>query len=195
MRIGIIGAGRLGTMLSRQLALAGHEVSLCGLLVARTMRGVSAFADVAIVAVPFDHHRELPVAELAGKPVIDATNYDPVLDGPTPDLDDGCLTSSDLVQSHLITAYVVKAFNAIGWEHLRDHAHREPHREPRRAIPVAGDDLRAKKTAMALASEIGFAPVDVGGLNDGGRKCQPGTDVFGADLTADDLRARLHLTT
>lgn len=191
MRIGIIGAGHLGTTLSRQLALLGHEVSLSGLLVARTMRGVAAFADVAIVAVPFNRHRELPVAELAGKPVIDATNYDPVLDGPTPDLDDDCLTSSDLVQSHLITAYVVKALNAIPWEHLRDHAQRVP----RRAIPVAGDDLRAKKTAMALVSEIGFAPVDVGGLTVGGRKYQPGTDVFGADLTADDLRTRLHLTT
>lgn len=191
MRIGIIGAGHLGTALSRQLALTGHEVSLSGLLVPRTMRGVAAFADVAIVAVPFNRHRELPVAELAGKPVIDATNYDPVLDGPVPDLDDDCLTSSDLVQSHLITAYVVKALNAIGWEHLRDQAHRVP----RRAIPVAGEDLRAKKTAMALVSEIGFAPVDVGGLSVGGRKYQPGTDVFGADLTADDLRARLHLTT
>jgi predicted dinucleotide-binding enzyme len=191
MRIGIIGAGHLGTTLSRQLALTGHEVSLCGLLVARTVRGVAAFADVAIVAVPFNRHRELPVAELAGKPVIDATNYDPVLDGPTPDLDDDCLTSSDMIQSHLITAYVVKAFNAIEWEHVRDHAHRTP----RRAIPVAGDDLRAKKTAMALVSEIGFAPVDVGGLSVGGRKYQPGSDVFGADLTADDLRTRLHLTT
>ena len=191
MRIGIIGAGHLGTTLSRQLALTGHEVSLCGLLVARTVRGVAAFADVAIVAVPFNRHRELPVAELAGKPVIDATNYDPVLDGPTPDLDDDCLTSSDMIQSHLITAYVVKAFNAIEWGHVRDHAHRTP----RRAIPVAGDDLRAKKTAMALVSEIGFAPVDVGGLSVGGRKYQPGSDVFGADLTADDLRTRLHLTT
>jgi predicted dinucleotide-binding enzyme len=191
MRIGIIGAGHLGTTLSRQLALTGHEVSLCGLLVARTMRGVAAFADVAIVAVPFNRYRELPVAELTGKTVIDATNYDPVLDGPTPDLDDDCLTSSDLIQSHLITAYVVKAFNAIACAHLRDHAHRDP----RRAIPVAGDDLRAKKTAMALGSEIGFAPVDVGGLSVGGRKYQPGTDVFGADLTADDLRTRLHLTT
>ncbi|MFC4857515.1 NADPH-dependent F420 reductase [Actinophytocola glycyrrhizae] len=191
MRIGIIGAGHLGTTLGRQFALTGHEVSLCGLLVARTMRGVAAFADVVIVAVPFNRHRELPVAELAGKTVIDATNYDPVLDGPAPDLDDDCLTSSDLIQCHLITAYVVKALNAIDWEHLRDHAHRVP----RRAIPVAGDDLRAKKAAMALVSEIGFAPVDVGGLSVGGRKYQPGTGVFCADLTAADLRARLHLTT
>ncbi|MGB3439658.1 MAG: NADP oxidoreductase [Actinophytocola sp.] len=190
MRIGVIGAGHLGTTLSRQLALLGHEVALSGLLVARTMRGVAAFADVAIIAVPFHRHRELPVAELAGKPVIDATNYDPVLDGPSPDLDDDCLTSSDLVQSHLITAYVVKALNAIPWEHLRDHAQRVP----RRAIPVASDDLRAKKTAMALVSEIGFAPVDVGGLTVGGRKYQPGSDVFGADLTVADLRTRLHLT-
>jgi hypothetical protein len=188
MRIGIIGAGPLGTTLSRQFALAGHEVAFSGLLVPRTMRGVAAFADVAVVAVPFARHRELPCTELAGKPVIDTTNYDPVLDGPIPDLDDDCLTSSDLVQSHLITAYVVKAFNTIDPEHVREHAYREP----RRALPVAADDLRAKKTGMALVTELGFAAVDVGGLTAGGRKCQPGTEVFGADLSAADLRARLH---
>ena len=115
---------------------------------------MAAFADVVVLAVPFNRYRELPVAELAGKPVIDTTNYDPRPRRPhRRTLDDDRITSSELVQRHLTGAHVVKAFNAIRWEHLRDHAHRDT-RAAR--IPVSGDDLRAKKTAMALVSEIGF---------------------------------------
>lgn len=194
MRIGIIGAGHVGTTLSRHFALVGHDVSLSGLLIARTVRAVASFADVVVVAVPFNRYRELPVAETAGKPVIDTTNYDPAGGGPIPQLDEDRITSSELVAAHLSEALVVKAFNAIRWEHLRDHAHRDRF-AGRRGIPVSGDHLRAKKSAMALVEEIGFDAVDAGGLARGGRKFQPGTPVYAADLTARDLRARLHLAT
>jgi predicted dinucleotide-binding enzyme len=194
MRIGIIGAGQIGTTLSKHLAIVGHDVSLTGLLVSRTVRAVASFADVVVVAVPFHRHRELPVAEMVGKPVIDATNYDPELDGHLPALDKDLITSSELVAAHLTDAHVVKAFNAISWKHLRDHAHRDRF-AGRRAIPVSGDHVRAKKSAMALVEEIGFDAVDAGGLARGGRKFQPGTPVYAADLTAPDLRARLHLAT
>ncbi|MFL6120319.1 NADPH-dependent F420 reductase [Actinophytocola sp.] len=194
MRIGIIGAGPIGTTLSRHFAIVGHDVSLTGLLVARTVRAVASFADVVVVAVPFHRHRELPVAETAGKTVVDATNYDPALDDRVRELDEDRITSSELVQAHLSGAQVVKAFNAIRWEHLRDHAHRDRF-AGRRGIPVSGDHVRAKKSAMALVEEIGFDAVDAGGLARGGRKFQPGTPVYAADLTAHDLRARLHLAT
>lgn len=194
MRIGIIGAGQVGTTLSRHFALVGHDVSISGLLIARTVRAVAGFADVVVLAIPFHRYRELPVAELAGKPVVDATNYDPQLDGRLPELDEDRITSSELVQAHLDGALLVKAFNAIRWEHLRDHAHRDRF-AGRRAIPVSGDLVRAKKSAMALVEEIGFDAVDAGGLARGGRKFQPGTPVYSADLTAPDLRARLHLAT
>lgn len=194
MRIGVIGAGHVGTTLSKQFALIGHEVSIGGLLVARTVRGVAAFADVAVLTIPFGRHRELPIPELVGKPVIDTTNYDPDRDGHVRSLDTDLLTSSELVQRHLRGAYVVKALNAIGWEHLRAHAYRD-RLVGRRGIPVSGDDVRATKAAMALIEELGFDPVDVGGLRDGGRKHQPGTEVYAADLTADGLRTRLRLTT
>lgn len=194
MRIGIIGAGQTGTTLSRHFALVGHDVSLSGLLIARTVRAVASFADVVVVAVPFSRYRELPVAEVAGKPVIDTTNYDRECDGPIPQLDDDRITSSELIAAHLTGALVVKAFNAIPWEHLRDHAHRDRF-AGRRGIPVSGDHARAKKSAMALVEEIGFDAVDAGGLARGGRKFQPGTPVYAADLTARDLRARLHLAT
>lgn len=194
MRIGIIGAGQVGTTLSKHLAIVGHDVSLTGLLVRRTVRAVASFADVVVVAVPFHRYKELPVAEMVGKPVIDTTNYDPASDGGLPALDKDLITSSELMAAHLTDAFVVKAFNAIRWEHLRDHAHRDRF-AGRRAIPVSGDHVRAKKSAMALVEEIGFDAVDAGGLARGGRKFQPGTPVYAADLTASDLRARLHLTT
>jgi 8-hydroxy-5-deazaflavin:NADPH oxidoreductase len=194
MRIGVIGAGQVGTTLSRHLALVGHDVSLTGLLIPRMVCSVAEFADVVVVAVPFGRYRELPMAHVVGKPLIDTTNYDPEVDGHVAELDDDRVTSSEIVQAYLAEALVVKAFNAISWEHLRDHAHRDRF-AGRRAIPVSGDHVRAKKTAMALAEEIGFDAVDVGGLARGGRKFQPGTPVYAADLTARDLRARLHLAT
>jgi predicted dinucleotide-binding enzyme len=194
MRIGILGAGHVGTTLSRHFALVGHDVSLSGLLVAKTVRSVASFADVVLVAIPFSRYRELPVAEVAGKPVIDATNYDPDVDGHVLELDQDYVTSSELIQSHLCRSQVVKAFNAIRWDHLREQAHRDRF-AGRRAIPVSGDHARAKKTAMALIEEIGFDAVDAGGLARGGRLHQPGTPVYAADLTATDLRARLRLAT
>lgn len=190
MRIGIIGAGHIGTTLSRHLAIVGHNVSLGGLLVPRTVLAVADFADVVVVSVPFRRFHELPVAELSGKPVIDTTNYDPDVDGHLPALDDDRVTSSELIQRRLATSHVTKAFNAIHWEHLRDQAHRDP----RRAIPVSGDNLNAKKTTIALVAELGFDPVDVGGLAIGGRKHQPGTEIYAADLTSADLRTRLHMS-
>jgi hypothetical protein len=194
MRIGVLGAGHVGTTLSKQFALIGHEVALGGLLVPRTLRGVAAFADVAVVAIPFGRYRELPATELAGKPVIDTTNYDPTRDGPLPRLDDDRTTSSELLQEHLRDAFVVKALNTIGWEQLRTHAYRD-RLLGRRGAPISGDDLKAKKTAMALVEELGFDAVDVGDLPHGGRKHQPGTEIFEADLTARGIRTRLHLPT
>ncbi len=189
MRIGIIGAGHIGTTLSRHFAVVGHNVSLCGLLVPKTVRAVADFADVVVISVPFRRFPELPIGELAGKPVIDTTNYDPDQDGPLRPLDEDRITSSELIQAHLARSHVTKAFNAICWADLRDQAFRDL----QRAIPVSGDDANAKKATMALIAEIGFDPVDVGGLADGGRKHQPGSDIYAADLTSTGLRWRLHM--
>jgi predicted dinucleotide-binding enzyme len=210
MRIGIIGAGRVGATLARHLAYAGHEIAIAnsrdpetlavlarllgGLVQPRTVCAAAEFADLAVVAIPFARHRELPVTELAGKPVIDVTNYDPARDGCLRAIEDDHVTSSELLQEHLAEAQVVKAFNAIPWDRLRDEAFRDRF-TGRHAIPVSGDHVMAKKAALALVDEIGFDPVDVGGLASGGRKHQPGTVVFGLDLTAAGLRARLRLPT
>ncbi|MFI0723295.1 NADPH-dependent F420 reductase [Streptomyces sp. NPDC021224] len=206
MRIGIIGAGHIGSTLARHFAAAGHQVALANSRGPETLAGLTAdigggvravtaaeaagFGEVAVVSIPYGRIDELPRAELSGKIVIDTCNYYPQRDGHEADLDDGATTSSEKVRA-ATGGDVVKAFNAIFWENLRDRG--RPEGDPERlAIPVSGDDAEAKKVVAGLIREIGFDPVDAGPLAAGGRKHQPGTDVYTAELPAADLAAALH---
>ncbi|AGZ41102.1 hypothetical protein [Actinoplanes friuliensis] len=75
------------------------------------------------------------------------------------------------------------------YDHLGEYS-REGGANRRYGIPVAGDDPAAKKQVFDLIEQIGFEPVDAGGLSDS-RSFQPGTDVYTADLPADELRERI----
>jgi predicted dinucleotide-binding enzyme len=206
MRIGIIGAGQVGGTLAWRLAKAGDEIAIANSREPETLRELvkpygervravtagqaAAFGEVVIAAVPFGRHRELPGAGLDGKPVIDVCNYDPRRDGHYPELDQDLTTSSELVQEHLGEGCLVKALNTLRWEQLRD-AGRQSSAMLRYGIPVSGDDARAKRMVLDLVEQLGFDPVDVGDLATGGRRQQPGTPVFGVELTGAQLRARL----
>lgn len=208
MRIGIIGTGHIGSTLARHFVGAGHEVALANSRGPETLRDLQAelgenahattaehaadFGEVVVVSIPFGHYTDLPGDDLEGKVVIDTGNYYPDRDGHRDDLDQDRTTSSELVQQ-LTGARVVKAFNAIRFDDLREQAGRDG-AQGRRAIPVSGDDPEAKRTVMDLIRGIGFEPVDAGGLADGGRRHQPGTPVYTVDLNADQLRDRLAST-
>ena len=69
--------------------------------------------DIVVVTVPLKNYREVPVEPLAGKVVIDTNNYYPQRDGHIPELDNETTTTSELLQAHLPTSKVVKAFNHI----------------------------------------------------------------------------------
>jgi 8-hydroxy-5-deazaflavin:NADPH oxidoreductase len=206
MRIGTIGAGHIGGTLARAFVRAGHEVAISNSRGPATLdalakelgpraRAVTAaeaadFGNVVVVSVPFGRYRELPTESLAGKVVIDTNNYYPQRDGHFDQLDTGRTTSSELLQAHLRGARVVKAFNAIRWDHLRDGG--RPAGDPKRVgIPISGDDESAKRIVAELIEQIGFDAVDAGPLATGGRKHQPGTPVYLADLPHEELRARL----
>jgi predicted dinucleotide-binding enzyme len=208
MRIGTIGAGHIGGTLARLLLEAGHELLLSNsrgpetlaelveelgaAATAVTAEEAAELGEVVVVSVPFGRYRDLPRQGLADKIVIDTTNYYAQRDGHFDELDSGALTSSELLQAHLDGARVVKAFNTVHWEHLRDLG--RPAGDPERVgIPVSGDDAGAKRTVTDLIDQIGFDAVDAGELGPGGRQQQPGTDIYGADLRASDLRARLGL--
>jgi hypothetical protein len=206
MRIGIIGSGKIGGTLARRFVDAGHEVGVSNsrgpetlaYLVdelgprARALTAAEAerFGELVVVSVPLGRYRELPTDSIAGKVVIDTNNYYPQRDGHFEELDSDRTTSSELLQSHLPGARVVKAFNAILWSRLRDDA--RPAGDPERlGIPISGDDEEAKETVAQLIDEIGFDPVDAGGLAEGGRKHQPGTPAYTNGLLTSELRARL----
>jgi 8-hydroxy-5-deazaflavin:NADPH oxidoreductase len=205
MRIGIIGAGKIGGTLARHFVGVGHEVAVSNSrgpatledLVAElgerakavTVDDAARFGDVVLVSVPFGRYRELPTDGVAGKVVIDTNNYYPGRDGHFEELDSDGTTSSELLQAHLPDARVVKAFNAIYWQHLRDLG--RPSGDPERiGIPISADDEEAKRTVSELIDQIGFDAVDAGTLADG-RKHQPGSPVYTADLPTGELRASL----
>jgi 8-hydroxy-5-deazaflavin:NADPH oxidoreductase len=200
MKIGIIGAGKIGATAAKLFVDAGHDVaisnsrgpeSLKGLVAelgnkakAVTVEEAAKFGDVILISIPFGKYKSLPPDAFNGKIVIDSNNYYPSRDGNFPELDQGKTTSSELLASHLRGARVVKAFNTIWFEHLKSQGNTNLPIENRRAIFTAVDDAEAKKIVWKLIEEIGFAPVDTGSLHEGGKIQQPGTPIYNKELTA-----------
>jgi predicted dinucleotide-binding enzyme len=142
-----------------------------------------------VVTVPLKNYRGVPVEPLDGKTVIDTNNYYPQRDGRIAELDDESTTTSELLQAHLPTSHVVKAFNNIFFGHLAGQG--RPAGAPgRRALPIAGDDADAKLLVAALIEELGFDVVDAGALAEGWR-FQRDTAAYVIPADAADLSARL----
>jgi 8-hydroxy-5-deazaflavin:NADPH oxidoreductase len=121
-----------------------------------------------VVAVPLRAYRHVPVELLAGKVVIDTTNYLPDRDGHIAELDDESTTTSELLQAHLSASHVVKAFNTIFFGHLATLG--RPHgATDRSALPIAGDDAAAKETVTAFLDAIGYDAYDAGPLSESWR--------------------------
>jgi predicted dinucleotide-binding enzyme len=126
---------------------------------------------------------------IARKVVIDTNNYYPERDGHIAELDNESTTTSELLQAHLPTSKVVKAFNHIYASELTTHG--QPTGSPgRRALVIAGDDADAKATVTTLLDAFGFDTVDAGALKEGWR-IQRDTPGYGPRRTAAELRADL----
>jgi predicted dinucleotide-binding enzyme len=122
--------------------------------------------------------------------VVDTTNYYPRRGGAFAELDRDGATSTELLARQLPGAPVVKAFNTVYWERLRDQG-RPRSVTDRLAVPLAGDDAEAKRIVAGLIGELGFDPVDTGRLAAGGRLQQPGGAAYNVVLTGEQLRQRL----
>jgi predicted dinucleotide-binding enzyme len=207
VRIGIIGAGNIGAALTTIFTSAGHEVAVANSRGPDTLAELAAAtgatavnvddaaigADVVVVTIPMGKVPELPAGVLdrarEDVVVIDTCNYYPARDGRIEAIEQG-ETECHYVSGRLGRP-VIKAFNNIAAQHLLDL--RRPKNTPGRiALPVAGDDARAKAVVMQLVDEIGFDPVDAGSLDESWRQ-EPGSPVYGTDLDADQVR--LGLTT
>jgi predicted dinucleotide-binding enzyme len=206
--IGILGAGKVGTVLARLAIAAGYRVLIASsrppaaiaLTIdvlahgaeATTASDAAGRADLVILAlplgkaVPLEKRDSLPVEELRGKVVIDAMNYWWEVDGIRDDLTGSETTTSELVAALLPDSRVVKAFNHMGYHDLDEGA--QPEGDPRRkAIALAGDDVEANDVVADLIDSLGFDPVDLGRLAEGA-VLQPGRELFGANLSAAEIR-------
>jgi predicted dinucleotide-binding enzyme len=201
MRIGIIGAGKIGGTLTRRLTALGHEVRVANSREPGTLADLAAEtgatsvwaadaateADVVIISIPQKNVPELApgiVAKAkAGAPVIETNNYYPQQrDGRIDAIEDG--TPESVWVADQIGAPVIKVFNGIFWKHLLERGV-PAGADGRIALPIAGADGPAKELVFSLIDDLGFDPVDGGTLEDSWRQ-QPGTPVYGKDYGADD---------
>ena len=207
--IGFIGSGHIGSQIARKAVENGYEVvmsnsrgpeTLSDLVAelgprarAATALEAAQAADIAVVTVPFAAYRDVPVEPLAGKVVLDTNNYYFERDGHIAELDDKTATVSGLLQAHLPTSRVVKAFNHIRSEDITADAHPAGAAD-RRALAIAGDDDGAKATVAAFYDAFGFDAVDVGDLSESWRveRDQP---AYGMRQNAAELRANLYKAT
>ena len=203
--IGLIGAGHIGSQVARLAVKSGYKVvisnsrgpdTLSGLVTelgpnarAATPAEAAEAGDIVVVSVPLKNYRAVPVAPLAGKIVIDTNNYYPQRDGQIPELDNESTTTAELLQAHLPTSKVVKAFNHIYAAELTTHG-QPAGTKNRRALVIAGDDQGAKDTVTRLLDQFGFETVDAGPLKEGWR-IQRDTPGYGPRRTAEELRRDL----
>lgn len=187
--IGIIGSGDVAQALARHALGAGYAVSLSNSRGPDSLAAIvtalgdgaravtvpeAAEADLVIVAIPFVKVPDLTAAvpDWSGRLVVDVTNqfaeYQPTYSG---FVDLGEETGSEWVARHLTGATVVKAFNTLYASYM---AANPRHTAGRQIVFYAGNDEHARTVFHRFAGRLGFAPVAVGGLRDGGRLMQLG---------------------
>ncbi|AKJ08265.1 hypothetical protein ATI61_1335 [Archangium gephyra] len=197
MTYAILGSGAIGSAVARQFARKGLHVllansrgpaSLAGLVkeLGKHVTAVSveeaARADVVILAVPFTAVPEAVsgVTHWEGRIVVDATNAIDFATFTPSDL--GGRLSSELVASAVPGARVVKAFNTLPAALLAEVPEQEG---GRRVLFLSGNDAKANTEVARLIEQLGFAPLELGKLAEGGRLQQ-----FGGPLMVHNLLKR-----
>lgn len=205
MKIGIIGAGAIGATLAAKWVTCGNSVSLANSrgpetllelaakIGARAVTVQEAVTDVEVIVVtipqksvpllPEDLFRNVP----ADVVVVDTGNYYPFRDGEIAAIEAGMTESGWVTQQ--LRRPVVKVFNSI-MAHSLAEGGLPAGTAGRIALPIAGDDTRAKGILMALVDQLGFDGIDAGGLDDSWRQ-QPGSPVYCTDYDAEGVRRAL----
>jgi 8-hydroxy-5-deazaflavin:NADPH oxidoreductase len=203
MRIGIVGAGMIGSTVAKLWVDAGHEVRLSSRhpehlqpLVKRLGKGASAgtpaeaaeFGEVVMLTVPLasvpDLARDLAPL-LSTKIVLDTGNAYEERDGEVAHLATRHPQGSAAWAAAMFPgARWVKGFNTVYFKVLASEAHRTG---AQIGIPLAGDDPEAVKIAAQLVRDAGFDPVIVGRLARG-KTFEPDTPPYNSGMTGPELR-------
>lgn len=191
MKIGIIGAGDIGQRLARHFLNTGNEIVICNSrgpetlkdTVASLGKGASAGTlqevseqEIVVLAVWWDTIPKVmaQISDWNGRILIDATNMLTVSEqGPHP-VKLESMTGSEYVASLAKNARVVKSFNHLFGQYMDGKVN-----GGYRVLFYAGDDTDAKRTLHPLFDAMGFYPVDLGSLADGGRLMQVGGPLNG----------------
>lgn len=191
--IGTIGAGPVAQAVATHAVRAGHPVLISnsrgpgtlGETVTAIGPGATAAsfeeavsADVILLAVPFTAVPAVGrrLTDWAGRVVVDMTNQFAQVDPYRGFADVSPLTGSEWVAQHLPGSKIIKAFNAM----LATYAAADPrHADGTQAVFFAGDDLPSKTSFTEMVSGFGFAPIDLGGLREGGALMQLGGPLNG----------------
>src|SRR5579859_105868 len=201
LRLGIVGAGKLGTTIARAALAAGYDVAISGSgpaerialtidVLAPGARAVTTaevvrHADLIVLAVPTHRFRELPRDLFVGKILIDPMNYWEPIDGVDEELAAAPDGTSVVVQERFPSARVVKSLNQLGYHEL-DESRRPAGAPDRIGIAAAGDDRAAVRAVLQLIERLGFDAVDAGPLA-AGVALGPGGPAFGLGSSAEEL--------
>ncbi|WP_342422494.1 NAD(P)-binding domain-containing protein [Paenibacillus sp. FSL E2-0178] len=198
MRFGIIGAGPIGSSISRKLVKNGHDVMIADARGIERLKGkkltgtpvrveeVIKNIDVLIISIPF---HALPsirnVIDEVGEEVVvvDTSNYYPQMSGKIEEVENGMVES--VWVSNQLNRSIIKAFNNL-LAYTLEHEGTPEGNSGRIATAITGNDVQQKQKIMNIANELGFDTVDSGSLNDSWRQ-QPGTPAYCTELTKEEL--------
>ncbi|MED5121673.1 NAD(P)-binding domain-containing protein [Priestia megaterium] len=198
MRFGIIGAGSIGSIISKKLVKNGHNVKIAdargierleGKELAGTPVGVEDAIkniEVLIISLPIEAMPSIRnIIDQVEEEVIivDTSNYYPFRDGKIEEIENGMVES--VWVSNQLGRPIIKAFNNLLANTLENEGTSEDS-SGRIAMAVAGNDPSQKQVVMDIVYELGFDAVDSGSLSDSWRQ-QPGTPAYCTELTKDEL--------
>ncbi|MED4289343.1 NADPH-dependent F420 reductase [Priestia megaterium] len=202
MRFGIIGAGSIGSIISKKLVKNGHDVKIADVrgiehLEGKELAGApvsvkDAIKDIEVLIISLPTKAIPSIRNIINQVkeeviIVDTSNYYPFRDDKIEEIENRMVES--VWVSNQLGRPVIKAFNNLLAYTLENEGTSEDS-TGRIAMAVAGDNPSQKRAVMDIVHELGFDTVDSGSLNDSWRQ-QPGTPAYCTELTKEELTKTL----
>jgi predicted dinucleotide-binding enzyme len=202
MRFGIIGAGSIGSIISKKLVKNGHDVKIADArgmehlegkeLAGTPVRVEDAIKNIEVLIISLPTKAIPSIRNIINQVeeeviIVDTSNYYPFRDDKIEEIENGMVES--VWVSNQLGRPVIKAFNNLLAYTLENEGTPEDS-SGRIAMAIAGDDPAQKQIVRDVVHDLGFDAVDSGSLNDSWRQ-QPGTPAYCTELTKAELTKAL----